>query len=158
MMVKLSRASSDAESKPTWSSASARPRCRPLLFVWYSFGGSGTWVAVAAAAAESATGSSSGLGMVEDSVRKRFAGGFSSWEGDPRFIGDSGAILTDAYRPPGISDDTKTGCSGHGIVQDGKMLSQWTTLSRTEMEAAGKRRVSREVQMQLPKAGRMARA
>lgn len=101
-MVKLSRASSDAVSKPTYSSASAIDRCRDTLFTWYSFGGASTAnappVATGAVLREAATGDATGASVgsagVRDAVRCRFAGGSSSAEGDDRFLGDSELIVS----------------------------------------------------------------
>lgn len=90
MCVKLSSASSDAESKPTWPSARVMARRSSILCCALKFGGPSIRVGSAAA-----TGDSAEWAVLDDSVRCRFAGpGLSSLAGEALFFGESELMLT----------------------------------------------------------------
>lgn len=90
MCVKLSRASSDAESKPTWPSARVMARRSSILCCALKFGGPSIREGSTAA-----TGDSAECAVLDDSVRCRFAGpGVSSLADEGLFFGESELMLT----------------------------------------------------------------
>lgn len=89
MCVKLSSASSEAESKPTWPSARVMARRSSILCCALKFGGPSIRVGSTAA-----TGDSAEEAVLDDCVRCRFAGPWlSSLADEARFSGEWELIL-----------------------------------------------------------------